>query len=70
MWSDNTQQEFSSLADAQSLCDELAANKDLLKILAIARYLRQDPTASTPSIIEGKTITFDDTTNNLVTVSA
>lgn len=65
-WSDGVQQEFSSLADAQTIRDNLFSNRDTLRAIALARYLRIDPDGTNPSLMQGRAITFDDTTNNIV----
>lgn len=68
-WSDGIQQEFSSLSDAQSRRDSLSQDIEVLRKMALARYLRIDPTANNPSVIEGHSITYDDTLNTMVTVT-
>jgi hypothetical protein len=68
-WSDGSESEFSSLAKAQEVRDSLSERKSILKDMAIARYLRVDPTAATPSLIEGHTITYTDEANSMVNVS-
>lgn len=67
-WSDGVQQEFGSLADAQAARDNLFSNRDTLRAIALARYLRIDPDGSNPGLMEGRDITFDDTTNSIVNI--
>lgn len=68
-WSDGIQTEYSSLAQAIAERDQLYANgKETLRSMAIARYLRADPTASNPSIIEGHAIAYTDRINRMVEV--
>lgn len=68
-WDDGAQQEFRSLDDAIAMRDELYADgKQILRRMAIARYLRVDPTASNPSIIEGHSIRYSDNIDTMTEV--
>ena len=69
-WNDGVVQEFNSLADAVSYRDGLFRfGRELARQLAIARYLRVDPTGSNPSLIEGHSITLTDENNTMASVS-
>lgn len=68
-WSNGVQDEFSSIEDATAMRDELYANGEAIaRRMAIARYLRADPMASNPSLLEGHTIKYTDAINSMVTV--
>jgi hypothetical protein len=69
-WSDGVEQEFANLAAAVAMRDRVAEEaRRLCRDMAIARYLRVDPTAATPSLIEGHSITITDDSNNMVVVT-
>lgn len=68
-WSDGIEQEFASLAAARVVRDDLAQHRGILRSMAIARYLRLDPTGANPSLIEGHSITYTDDSNAMVGVS-
>lgn len=64
-WSDKSENEFASLAEAKEFIYALRDDPDLLKRLFLAVYLTRDPNGTNPTIIEGHTITFDPTAANL-----
>jgi hypothetical protein len=68
-WSDSSQTEISSVAEAQAIRDSLTEEIDVLKKMGIARYLRLDPNVTNPSLMEGHSITYTDTSNTMVSVS-
>ncbi len=65
-WSDGVQDEFASLQQAKDATAILT--KETLRALAIARYLNADPTAATPSILEGHAISYSPSLNRMVEV--
>lgn len=65
-WSDGVQSEFASLQDAKEATDNLTI--ETLRALAIARYLSVDPTAATPSLLEGHSINYSANLNRMVEV--
>lgn len=67
-WSDKSQSEFESLADAKEFVRSLTDDVSFAKKLALARYFQVDPTASNPTLIEGRTITITNESNTMVTV--
>lgn len=67
-WSDGVEQEFRSLQEARDLRDSLAQDRDVLRKMAIARYLRIDPNGTNPSLIEGHSLTYNDAINQMVVV--
>lgn len=69
-WSDGLQQEFDSLADAIARTrDTLAESKNVLRAMALARYLRVDPAGANPLLIEGHSVTYTDQNNTMVQVT-
>lgn len=69
-WSDKTQQEFSSLADVREFASISGDDaKTLARKLALSRYFQLDPTAATPGLIEGRTVTITNESNSMVSVS-
>lgn len=69
-WSDGVENEFASLADAIAFRDSLfREGRELARKMAIARYLRVDPTGSNPSLIEGRSITLTDESNTMAAVT-
>lgn len=67
VFSDGISLEFSSLAQAQSYVSDLT--KEVLRKLALSRYLQVDPTGANPALIEGKSISFTNESNSMVVVS-
>jgi hypothetical protein len=69
-WSDGIEQEFASLADAQAVRNDLAAQaSSLARRFAVARYLQLDPTGTNPALIEGHSVTVTDDSNSMVQVT-
>jgi hypothetical protein len=71
-FSDKTELEFLSLQEVKDYVREFSGNeiRDLLKRIAIAKYLHVDPTGSNPSLLENKVITLDlDMAQNLVRIT-
>lgn len=69
-YSNGDEDEYASLQQALDERDALfAMGQRILKRLVMARYLRVDPTANNPSLIEGHSITFNDNINNMIVVS-
>ena len=67
-WSDKHQNEFASLADAKDYANSVVNDLDFLRKLALCRYFQIDPTATNPNLIEGRTVTVTNESNNMVTV--
>lgn len=68
-WSDGVEQEFESLALAKDYARLGPEDKDTLRRLGLSRYFFVDPTGASPGLIEGKTITFSNESNNMVVVA-
>lgn len=68
-WSDGVEQEFTSIAQAKAFAHDNIDWRDVARRMALARYLRVDPTGATPSLIEGHSITLTDENNTMATVS-
>ena len=66
-WSDLVQNEFASVAQAHEyIGSPIAADigtddgiRELLRRIAIAKFLRVSPDGSNTAVMEGKTLTFD-----------
>lgn len=61
----NGPQEIRDMLDDQSRADLLR----VLFLMAMARFRQVDPDMDSPALIEGRTITFDATTNNIVVIT-
>lgn len=67
-FSDGSQADFGSLVEAQNYANKYDP-ADVIRRMGIRRYLIIDPTASTPSLIEGHSVTYTDQSNSMVSVS-
>lgn len=71
-WNDKTELEFSSLQEAKDYVREIDRDeaKDILRRLALAKYLKADPNANNPNALIGRTVTLDlDLAANIVRVT-
>ncbi len=67
-WSDKNQNEFESLQDAKDYANSVVNDLEFLRKLALCRYFQLDGNATNPSLIEGRTVTVTNESNNMVTV--
>lgn len=68
-WTDGTEDEFDSLADAKAFIQDGDSFRQIAKRMLIARYLRVDPTGNNPNLIEGRTMTLTDDSNTMAVVT-
>lgn len=68
-FSDKLEKEFASLAEAKEYAQSVVDDLEFLRKLAMCRYFQVDPNATNPNLIEGRTITVTNESNNMVVVS-
>lgn len=71
-WNDKIELEFASLKELKDFVAEIDRNevRDILRRIALAKYLKADPNANNPNALIGRTIALDlDAAANLVRVS-
>lgn len=67
LFSDGIEIEIAGLNEAKAYVGDL--NKEILRKLALSRYLQVDPNGTNPALIEGRSITFTNESNTMVSVS-
>lgn len=68
-FSDKQQLEFSSVEQARSYAASLTEDVDFLRKLALARFFFLSPDGTNAGLLEGRTVTVTNESNNMVTVS-
>lgn len=68
-FSDKQQLEFSSVEQAREYAASLLEDASFLRKLALARFFFLSPDGSNVGILEGRSITVTNESNNMVTVS-
>lgn len=58
-WSDGQEYEFDNLSQVKDFCQASEADKDALKKLALAFFLKKSPDGSNLTLIEGHSLTLD-----------
>lgn len=72
-WADGVESEFDNFQGVKDWAQDADLNAEqalnLLRKLAVRYYLLRDPTGATPTLIEGKTMTLDLSSNTPLVVS-
>jgi hypothetical protein len=68
-WTDGTQSEFSSVANAKAFGEQLELSDEQLKQLVVALFFRRSPTGANRSIVIGKTLTLDLSADPMLVIS-
>ena len=68
-WSNGSEWEFNGKQELKGAAGAIDDDVDLARKMLLVRWIRANPTLNNPSLVEGKTITFDVTATPMIQIT-